>query len=99
MIVDNTINSRAAKDILAIMVKDGGNPETIAKEHNLIQENDAEALEKIVDDIIRQFPEQSQEYINGKEGLMKFFVGQGMKETKGSANPEMLTELFTKKLK
>jgi aspartyl-tRNA(Asn)/glutamyl-tRNA(Gln) amidotransferase subunit B len=99
MIADNTINSRAAKDILAIMTKVGGNPEAIAKEHNLIQENDAEALEKIVDDIISQFPEQTQEYINGKEGLMKFFVGQGMKETKGSANPEMLTELFIKKLK
>jgi aspartyl-tRNA(Asn)/glutamyl-tRNA(Gln) amidotransferase subunit B len=30
----------------------------------------------------------------GKESALQFLIGQAMKETKGSANPEILTKLF-----
>ena len=34
------------------------------------------------------------EYKAGKEASIQFLVGQGMKETKGSANPQLLKKIF-----
>ncbi len=99
MVDGGDLNSRGGKDILAILIKDGGDPETIANEKGLIQDNDPEVLKAVVQSIIESNPNQVADYKAGKETLMKFFVGMGMKETKGAGNPKILTELFTELLK
>ena len=99
MVDGGDLNSRGGKDILAILIKDGGDPEAIANEKGLIQDNDPEALKAVVQSIIEANPNQVADYKAGKETLMKFFVGMGMKETKGAGNPKILTELFTELLK
>ncbi len=38
-------------------------------------------------------------YRGGKEGLLGFFVGQVMKETRGKANPKVVNERIRDKLK
>ncbi len=88
------INSSATSEILKILVIRGGNPELIAKEKNLIQENDIEALKEVVKKVLADYPEQVEAYRSGKEALLKFFVGMAMKETKGAGNPQIFTELF-----
>ncbi len=93
------INSSAVTEILTEMVKKGGDPKKIAEEKGLKQDNDPEALKAIVQSIIDANPNQVTDYKAGKDTLMKFFVGMGMKETKGAGNPKILTELFTKLLK
>jgi aspartyl-tRNA(Asn)/glutamyl-tRNA(Gln) amidotransferase subunit B len=90
MIGENKINSRAAKDILAIMYKEGGNPEKIAEEKDLLQKNDEGALKAVLQKIVDENPKVVADYKAGKEVALMFFVGQGMKATKGSANPELL---------
>ena len=99
MVQKGDLNSRAAKDILAIMIKEGGDPQNIAEEKGLIQDNDPDALKAVVQSIIDANPTQVADYKDGKETLIKFFVGMGMKETKGSGNPQILTELFKELLK
>ena len=99
MVSSGDLGSRGAKDILAHMIKDGGDPEKLAEEKGLIQDNDPEALKTVVQKIIDDNPEQAAEFKAGKDTLMKFFVGMAMKETKGSGNPQILIELFTKLLK
>ncbi len=94
MNVGGDIGSSATTEIIAIMMKEGGDPQAIAEERGLIQENDTEALKAVVQKIIDDNPNQVAEFRAGKEALMKFFVGMGMKETKGSANPKILSELF-----
>ena len=37
-------------------------------------------------------PKQFEDYLGGNEKLHGFFVGQVMKETKGSANPKLVNE-------
>jgi aspartyl-tRNA(Asn)/glutamyl-tRNA(Gln) amidotransferase subunit B len=44
-------------------------------------------------------PKEVQDYKNGKEKLMGFFVGQIMKETQGKANPKTLNQVLIKLLK
>lgn len=99
MVSSGDLNSRGAKDILLILIKEGGDPETIAQERGLKQENDTEALAGVVEKIISENPDQVADYKAGKETLIKFFVGQAMKETKGAGNPTVLTELFEEKMK
>jgi aspartyl-tRNA(Asn)/glutamyl-tRNA(Gln) amidotransferase subunit B len=93
------LSSRGAKDILAIMYKEGGDPEKIAEEKKMLQTSDEEELVSIVEKIIEDHFEVVEEYRNGKESAVQFFVGQGMKETKGSANPQILKSIFEKLLK
>lgn len=99
MIDEGLISSRGAKDILKFMIKDGGDPREIAEKENLLQKSNVDELNKIVLKIITDNPSVVKDYKEGKEASMKFFLGQGMKETKGGANPQILQELFVKNLK
>ncbi len=94
MIGARAISSRAAKDILAIMHKEGGDPQKIAASKNLLQKQDAAELKIIVQNIIASSPQVVADYKGGKETALQFFVGQAMKETKGAANPEKLREIL-----
>ncbi len=98
MISENKLSSRGAKDTLAIMYTEGGDPETIAKEKGFIQTNDEGALKEMVAKIIAENPTVVSEYKAGKTAVFQFFIGQGMKLSKGSANPETLKKLFEEAL-
>jgi len=98
MIVADDLSSRGAKDTLAIMFTDGGQPQDIAKDNDLLQTSDTDKLEPIIEEIIDENPDVVEQYNNGKESTIQFFIGQGMQKTGGSANPEVLKELFKAKL-
>lgn len=90
------VSSRGAKDTLAIMHKEGGLPRDIAEKHGLIQKSDMGALEVIVKDVILANEAVVAEFKGGKTASLQYLVGQGMKASKGSANPKVLGELFQK---
>jgi len=90
MIEKKDISSRGAKDILAIMLEEGGSPEKIANDRGLIQKSDEGAIKKIAEEVIAENAPAIEEYRKGKQASLMFLVGQGMKKSKGSANPEML---------
>ena len=72
----------------------------IAKELGLIQENNLDALEKIVDTVLAK-PETQKaqtDFKAGEEKVIGFLVGQVMKESKGKANPSTVQEILRKKL-
>lgn len=98
MVADSKISSRGAKDILKMMLEKGGNPEEIADKEGLIQKSDLGELEKIAEQIIIDNPKVVADYKAGKEVALMSLVGQGMKVTKGSANPQVLKEVFLKLL-
>jgi aspartyl-tRNA(Asn)/glutamyl-tRNA(Gln) amidotransferase subunit B len=99
MNVDGKLNSRATKDILAMIVKSDEDPEEIANREGLIQKNDPEAFKAMAQKIIDANPSVADEYKAGKESSLMFFVGQMMKETKGSGNPAMIQEVLKELLK
>ncbi|HEY4508714.1 MAG TPA: Asp-tRNA(Asn)/Glu-tRNA(Gln) amidotransferase subunit GatB [Candidatus Paceibacterota bacterium] len=100
MISGGELSSRGAKDILKIMFEEGGDPTVIANEKGLIQKNNRAEIQKIMEEIISSNQESVVLYKNGKESILQFFVGLGMKAMKGSGNPEMIKtvvlELLTK---
>lgn len=94
MIQSKTLSSRGAKDVLAVMYAEGGEPEMIARARGLIQKNDEGELKEVVQKILDANAKVVDDYKNGKESALQFLVGQGMKATKGSANPEMLKSII-----
>lgn len=99
MISKGELSSRGAKDILKVMFDTGGDPEVIANERGLIQKSNTEEIKIVAEKILKENPKVVEEYKKGKDSLLQFFVGQGMKETKGSANPEVLKEIILKLLR
>ena len=74
---------------------------TIAKELNVLQENDTGALEAIVDQVLAD-PACAQavaDFKAGSEKVLGFLVGQVMKASKGKANPAAVQPILRKKLK
>jgi len=99
MIKSKKISSRGAKDILSIMLISGGNPEEIAKEKKLLQVSDEKELEILIKKVINSNQKVTEEFKGGKKTSLQFLIGQAMKETRGSANPKVLKELFEKELR
>ena len=92
------ISSRGAKDVLKIMFEEGGDPEKIVKEKGLAQTSDDSFLKNIIEEVIKNNPAVAEDYKNGKENALQFLVGQGMKLSKGKANPGVLQKMFKEKL-
>ena len=94
----NVINSKVAKIVFDIMIKTGKYPSVIIDEQDLKQIGSQEELEKVVLSIIENNPDVVASYKGGKTKVFGFFLGQGMKETQGKADPKVLQELFKKHL-
>ena len=94
MIGANDLSSRGAKDLLAVFVAEGGDPRTVAEERGLLQSSDTDTLKPIIERILAEHAGVVEEYKGGKEASLQFLVGQGMKATKGTANPEVLKEML-----
>lgn len=73
---------------------------TIAKELNLLQENDSAALEAIVDTVLNNpaTKKAQADFKAGQEKVLGFLVGQVMKESHGKANPSAVQDILRKKL-
>jgi aspartyl-tRNA(Asn)/glutamyl-tRNA(Gln) amidotransferase subunit B len=104
MFVENKINSSTAKKIIRGMPTREKNdlswdPETFAKNNNLIQEFDEGKLKAVAEAIIAANPSVVAEYKAGKEKSIQFLVGQFMKESKGSANPQLALQILKDLLK
>jgi len=94
MISLNQISSRSAKDILAMIVVEDNSPMEIAKAKDLLQKNDEGQLKEVILKIIKDNPKVVETYKSGKENAIMSLVGQVMKETSGSANPQLALKLL-----
>jgi len=93
-----SINANAAKTVFEEMVETGKTPENIVKENGLEQVSDQGELEAMVDEVIRDNPDEAEAYKSGKTKLFSFFMGQIMKKTRGKADPKVVTPLLKSKL-
>ncbi|MFA5000630.1 MAG: Asp-tRNA(Asn)/Glu-tRNA(Gln) amidotransferase subunit GatB [Candidatus Paceibacterota bacterium] len=99
MVVEKEVSSRGAKDILAVMLREGGEPRVIARAKGLFQVHDEGAISTIIDEVIKKNEAVFAEFKAGKEKSLQFLIGQAMKASHGSANPELLKKLLQNKAK
>ena len=97
-IEDQTISGKAAKEVLDKLMTENLDVDGVIDALGLKQVTDMGALEAMCDEIINANPEKVEQFKGGKDKLFGFFVGQVMKASKGSANPQAVNEILKAKL-
>jgi aspartyl-tRNA(Asn)/glutamyl-tRNA(Gln) amidotransferase subunit B len=95
---DKTISGKAAKEVLDYIMENDEDIDSVIDKLGLKQMTDTGAIETMCDEIIAANPDKVEQYKGGKEKLFGFFVGQVMKASKGSANPQVVNEILKTKL-
>lgn len=98
LVADGQLSSRGAKDVLAVLLEDGGDAASIAKERGLVQVNDEGALREAVKEVLKQHEGVVAEYRSGKESSLQFLVGMSMKAMKGAGNPSTIKLILIEEL-
>ncbi len=94
LIRDGTISSKIAKEVFAEMISSGEDPVTVVKRKGLVQISDEPALRAVVAGVIARSAAQAAKFRAGNAGMLGYFVGEVMKETKGKANPGLVNDLL-----
>ncbi len=99
IISDGTISNRVAKDIFEEYLKSEKNAREFISEKGLVQVSDTNELTIMINSVLQENPKMVDDYRNGKEKLLGFFVGQVMKISKGKANPQLVNKILREELK
>jgi len=98
LINKKTISGKIAKQVFAEMFTTGNSPSNIVKEKGLVQVTDSSEIEAFVNQAISDNQTQVQQYRDGNQKVLQFFVGQVMKLSRGKANPQMVVSMLKDKL-
>ena len=97
-IENGIISNRAAKEVFEEMCESSKSVKEIIDDKGLVQISDTTEIEKFIDQVLIENPDNVQKYKEGKTKLLGFFIGEVMKVTKGKANPGLLNQIVKKKL-
>ncbi len=95
---EGTLSGKIAKEVFEAMCTTRKEAREIVEERGLGQISDTGELEAIVARLVTANPGPAEEFRQGREKVLGFFVGQVMKETRGQANPQVVNELLRKHL-
>jgi aspartyl-tRNA(Asn)/glutamyl-tRNA(Gln) amidotransferase subunit B len=94
LVAAGTVSATAAKDVLAEMFGSEASPATIVERKGLAQISDSGELEAVVERVVAANPDLADKFRGGKRGVLGALVGQVMRETRGRANPKLVSDLL-----
>jgi aspartyl-tRNA(Asn)/glutamyl-tRNA(Gln) amidotransferase subunit B len=97
-IEDGTISGKAGKQVLDYLMENDEEIDAVIEKLGLKQVSDDGAILAIIDEILANNQDKVEQYKAGKEKMFGFFVGQVMKASKGSANPQVVNKLLKEKI-
>ena len=100
MVSSGELSSRVAKDIITVAkgFEKGQKIREYVEKEGLLQSNDESSIKPIIEKIIAENPDIVAIYKSGKENAIMSLVGKVIKESKGSANPQMVIKLLKESL-
>ena len=103
LVADGRISGKQAKELYAAVKAKGKSPgevspAALASELGMSQVTDPAAIEAVCARIVADSPKQVEQYRAGKTSVFGYFVGQAMKATRGSANPQLVNEILKRLL-
>ena len=98
LIDEGKISGKIAKMIFDDLLDTAQAPHRIITERGLEQVSDPASLERSIDQVLANHPNQVAAYRGGNEKIFSFFVGQVMKALQGKANPQKVNEILRAKL-
>ncbi|TFH88039.1 Asp-tRNA(Asn)/Glu-tRNA(Gln) amidotransferase subunit GatB [Billgrantia azerbaijanica] len=102
-VMDDTINGKAAKQVFqALWHGEGESADAVIEAKGLKQVTDTAAIEAMIDQVIADSPAQVAQYrdapVEKRGKMIGYFVGQVMKASRGTANPQQVNALLKEKL-
>ncbi|MDR1208126.1 MAG: Asp-tRNA(Asn)/Glu-tRNA(Gln) amidotransferase subunit GatB [Holosporales bacterium] len=99
LVQDGTISGKIAKSVFEQMwLHPEQAPKSIVERLGLVQISDDGAISAAIEDILSTNENSVRDYLQGKEAVYGFFVGQIMKHFHGKANPEKVNSLLRQAL-
>jgi len=94
IVFSGEVSSTGAQTLLLQMLETGSEPSDIVESQGLRQVSDTAALQAIIDQVILEQTKVVEDYRSGNENVIQFLVGQVMRYSKGSANPQVAKQLL-----
>ncbi len=98
MVSEGKINRNAGKKVLIAVIEDGVDPVAYCAEQGLDRKVDTSAIDRVLDEVIRDNPRAVEDYKGGKTKAMQALFGACMKQLKGAGDPSVIKELLENKL-
>jgi aspartyl-tRNA(Asn)/glutamyl-tRNA(Gln) amidotransferase subunit B len=98
LVVQGKISGKQAKELYAKAKGTNASPAALVAELGMAQVSDPAAIEAACAKVMADNAKQVEQYRSGKTGVFGFFVGQVMKATKGSANPQLVNDTLKRML-
>ncbi len=98
MVDEEIISTKIAKQVFEEMSQSGENPTQIVQTKGLEQISNPDTIQRMIDEVIAENPDNVEKYKAGNQKLFGFFVGQVLKKSEGKANPKIVNALVKKAL-
>ncbi len=98
LVESGKVSQTAAKTVFEAMYETGKSPAAVVQELGLAQISGSDELAGIVARVVAETPQAVADYRAGKQQALGALVGKVMKETRGRANPAVVTELLKEQL-
>jgi aspartyl-tRNA(Asn)/glutamyl-tRNA(Gln) amidotransferase subunit B len=98
LVDEGVISGKQAKDVYAKIASTDRSPRDVVGELGMQQVSDPGAIDAVCRQVVEENPKQAEQLRAGKAAVMGFLVGQVMKKTKGSANPQLVNDALKRLL-
>ncbi len=99
LFLEGRISNQGLQKAIDLAIEDPDTPiQELVEKNDILQITNDTALEAFVNAAIGSNPQAVEQYKAGKLEVIKFLIGQCMKESKGKGNPAKFKEILEKKL-
>jgi aspartyl-tRNA(Asn)/glutamyl-tRNA(Gln) amidotransferase subunit B len=88
------ISGKQAKEVFGAIEHTDRSPRAVVKERGLRVVSDEASLYELCRTLVAAHPREAALVRSGKQGVLGFFVGKVMKETRGAANPQLVSRIL-----
>lgn len=99
LLSDEKISYNTAQKLIEKLWEEKFDVENYVKENNLIQVQDTSLIEDLVVKALKEAPKAVEDYKDGNTKALNFIVGIVMRETKGTAKPQLVNKILMEKVK
>lgn len=92
MVEGDFISPATGKTVLQRLFEDGGRAATVVEAEGLGQLSDVAAVDRVVQQVLREHPDQVRQYRQGKKAVAQWLFGQVMRQAGGRAKPGVVQE-------
>jgi len=99
LVESGQVSVASGKEILALAFLSGESPGSLAASRDMAQVSDRVQIDRLVQEALASHPAELAQYLAGKRPIEQWFFGQVMKASAGRANPAIVHDCLTERLR